>query len=282
MATARFDLHTHSTASDGALSPRELVALAAERGLSGLAITDHDTVDGIEQAQAMGSLIGVRCIGGVELSCTSTADPSVHILGYFVNPQDPALLQIVSELQLARVDRARAMAERVSAVSGIELTLDDVLAQADGHAPGRPHVARAMVAKGVIASELAAFSPEWIGSGGRAFAPLASVPVARAIATIHQAGGAAVFAHPGSSRGKAIKEASLREAAAAGLDGVEVDHPDHIDDVVRRCVELAAELDLVPTSGSDDHGNGVEGSRLGCRTVPLRIVQQLEERAARR
>lgn len=281
MASARFDLHTHSTASDGALSPRELVALAADRGLAGIALTDHDTLAGLEEAQAMALVLGVRCIPAVEISCSSEHAGLVHLLGYFVDPASAALQGLLAEVQQLRVQRAAAIVARLVDLGG-RITVEDVLFESGGNPPGRPHIARAMVKAGLITDPLDAFSPEWIAPGGRAWVDTPSVPVERAIAVVHEAGGAAVFAHPGSRSKGGVREAAVRHAASAGLDGVEVDHPDHTDDAVRRCVEIARELDLVQTSGSDDHGTGVEGPRLGCRTVSGRVVAELERRARSR
>ena len=278
MASERFDLHTHSTASDGVLSPREVVALAAERGLSGLALTDHDTVDGTAEAQAMAQVLGLQCISGIELSCASDFAGEVHILGYFLNPLDADLLALVGVLHEQRMARAASVVELINSLGG-EMSMDDVLEESHGRAPGRPHIARAMIRRGVAGDTAEAFSPQWLAPGGRAWVRGAGVPVQQAIEVIHAAGGVAVFAHPGSRGRGQVREEALRHAASVGLDGVEVDHPDHTDDVVRRCVELAAELNLVQTSGSDDHGVGVDGPRLGCRTVSGRVIESLRLRA---
>ncbi|MCW2949935.1 MAG: hypothetical protein JWN41_948, partial [Thermoleophilia bacterium] len=148
--------------------------------------------------------------------------------------------------------------------------------------PGRPHIARAMIASGIIAEIDQAFGPEWFGFEGRAWVARDGVGVEQGIRVIHDAGGVAVFAHPGARTRDGFREAAIREAVRVGLDGVEADHPSHEGDVVRRISEFAIEAGLVQTAGSDDHGYGVEGSRLGCRTVPRRIVDALQARAATR
>jgi predicted metal-dependent phosphoesterase TrpH len=278
MTRDRFDLHTHSTASDGTLPPREVVALAAERGLAGIALTDHDTTDGIAEAQGMADALGIRCIAGVELSCHSPSAREAHLLGYFIDPQEPALRALFEEMRVQRVERAAAIVQRVSDVAGA-LTMDDVLAESGGAPPGRPHIARAMVRLGIIDEIDHAFGDEWFGPGGRAFVPRDGMSIQRGIDAIHAAGGVAVFAHPGARTRTGLREDAVRHAATLGLDGVEVDHPGHDGEVVRRCAELASELRLVQTAGSDDHGHGPDGSRLGCRTVPARIVDALEARA---
>jgi 3',5'-nucleoside bisphosphate phosphatase len=278
MARDRFDLHTHSTASDGVLPPREVVALAAERSLAGIALTDHDTTAGIAEAVGMAEALGVRCIPGVELSCSSPAAAEVHVLGYFIDPDDAGLAQLFARMRAQRVERASKIVDRVAQLAGA-LSMDDVLAESGGAPPGRPHIARAMVRLGIIDEVDHAFGTDWFGSDGRAFVPRQGVSMERAISAIHDAGGVAVFAHPGARSRTGLREDAVRHSASLGLDGVEVDHPGHDGDVVERCAQLATELGLVQTAGSDDHGHGPDGSRLGCRTVPVRIVDALEARA---
>ncbi|MEO6867772.1 MAG: PHP domain-containing protein [Gaiellales bacterium] len=281
MSRQRFDLHTHSTASDGILPPREVVALAAERGLAGIALTDHDTVDGIAEAQGMAQSLGIRCLAGVELSCFGPTTREIHILGYLIDPEDAGLAALFAEMRAQRVERATAIAGRINEIAGV-LTMDDVLAESGGAPPGRPHIARAMVQLGLIDEIDQAFTADWFGSGGRAFVDREGLSLERGIKAIHDAGGLAVYAHPGARTRYGLPEDSIRNAAKLGLDGIEVDHPGHDGDVVRRCAELATELKLVQTAGSDDHGHGPDGSRLGCRTVPGRIVAALDARAEAR
>ncbi len=278
MSRDRFDLHTHSTASDGTLPPREVVSLAAERGLGGLALTDHDTTDGLAEAMGMAEALGIRCIPGVELSCFSPTAREAHLLGYFIDPDDAGLAELFAEMRAQRVDRASAIVERVARIAG-QLTMDDVLGESGGAPPGRPHIARAMVRLGIIEDVDHAFGEEWFGTGGRAFVPRDGMSIERGINAIHESGGVAVFAHPGARSRSGLREDAVRHAATLGLDGVEVDHPGHDGDVVERCAALATELGLVQTAGSDDHGHGPDGSRLGCRTVPARIIDALEARS---
>ncbi|MCW2928029.1 MAG: hypothetical protein JWM86_1997 [Thermoleophilia bacterium] len=278
MSRDRFDLHTHSTASDGTLPPREVVALAAERGLAGIALTDHDTVDGLAEATGMAEALGIRCIPGVELSCHSPTAREAHVLGYFVDPEDEGLQRMFAEMRAQRDERASAIVSRIHELTGL-LTMEDVLAQSKGAPPGRPHIARAMVRAGIITELEQAFTEDWLEPSGRAFVARDGMSVERGIEAIHAAGGVAVFAHPGARARSGLREEAVRHAATLGLDGIEVDHPGHDGEVVRRCAELATELKLVQTAGSDDHGHGPDGSRLGCRTVPARIVDALEARA---
>jgi predicted metal-dependent phosphoesterase TrpH len=278
MARDRFDLHTHSTASDGMLPPREVVALAAERGLAGVALTDHDTTDGLAEAIGMADSLGIRCIPGVELSCFSPTAREAHVLGYFIDPVDEGLATLFAEMRAQRVQRASAIVDRVADIAGA-LTMDDVFTESNGAPPGRPHIARAMVRLGIIEDIDHAFGEDWFGTGGRAFVSRDGMSIERGIDAIHAAGGVAVFAHPGARTKLGLREDAVRHAASLGLDGVEVDHPGHDGDVVERCAAIATELGLVQTAGSDDHGHGPDGSRLGCRTVPVRIVDALEVRA---
>lgn len=278
MARARYDLHLHSTASDGTLRPREVVALAAERGLAGIALTDHDTTAGVAEAQGMASALGLRCIAGVELSCTTEGAQLVHLLGYFVDPEEPRLLSLFDRMREQREERAQEIVERLRAL-GAAVTYTDVLQESGEAPPGRPHIARAMVRCGVIREVEDAFTEAWFGPGGRAWVERDGVPIDEAIAAVHGAGGAAVFAHPGARSADGVREIAVRHAATHGLDGIEVDHPDHDGDAVRRCVDLASELGLVQTAGSDDHGGEASRSRLGCRTATDSAVTRLEHRA---
>jgi len=281
MSHDRFDLHVHSTASDGVLPPREVVALAAERGLAGIALTDHDTIDGIAEAQGIAQALGVTCIAGVELSCLCPRGGEAHILGYYVDPEDAGLAELFAEMRAQRIERAAAIVQRVASIAGA-LTMDDVLGESKGAPPGRPHIARAMVRLGIIEEIDHAFSAEWFGPGGRAFVSREGMTIERGIRAIHAAGGVAVFAHPGARSRTGLREDAVRLAASLGLDGIEVDHPGHDGDIVERCAQLAIDLGLVQTAGSDDHGYGPDGSRLGCRTVPRRVVDALQARASAR
>jgi predicted metal-dependent phosphoesterase TrpH len=263
------------------LPPREVVALAAERGLAGIALTDHDTTNGIAEAQGMAQSLGIRCIAGVELSCSGPAGNPIHLLGYCIDPEHAGLQAMFASMRRERLERADAIVVRIRELGG-EVTMDDVLREAGDAPAGRPHIARAMIGAGLITDIDEAFTPDWFGPGGRAFVSRDGVQVADAIQVIHDAGGVAVFAHPGARTKDGFREEAIREAATAGLDGVEADHPSHEGDIVRRISEVAIELGLVQTAGSDDHGYGIDGSRLGCRTVPQRIVDALDARAQAR
>lgn len=280
-SSARFDLHAHSTASDGVFAPRDVVALALDRGLAGIALTDHDTVAGIAEAVDAANALGLTCIPGVELSCHLPDGREIHLLGYFVDIEHPPLLALLERMRQGRIERARAVCERLASLD-VKLTLDDIVAESPGGVPGRPHIAKALVRVGAVSSVDEAFTDRWIAPGGRAYVERQSLGLREAIDAIHDAGGLAVMAHPGSRKRGGVSVPAIREAVELGLDGLEVDHPDHEDETVRQCSQLAAELNLIPTSGSDDHGSGPRGSRLGCRTVPGSTIERMRDRVRAR
>lgn len=268
------DLHTHSTASDGTTPPDRLPRLAAEAGLTVLALTDHDTFAGLAAASAAAS--DVELVPGVEISCRLD-HAEVHLLGLFVDPGHEAL---AAELELIRTDRDRRgvrMVERCREL-GAPITLEQVRTIA-GDAPlGRPHIAAALAAVGVTD----AFTPAWIADGGRADVPKHVLPTADAITLVRAAGGAAVLAHPRSVKRRAeVSDTQLARLAAAGLAGVEVDHPEQPPEVRRRLREVAAELGLLATGSSDFHGDR-KPVRLGEGTTSPEVFAGLREAAGRR
>jgi predicted metal-dependent phosphoesterase TrpH len=275
MPSTGFDLHTHSTRSDGTLAPEEVVALAAERGLAGIALTDHDTTDGVEQARAAAAAQGhgLAVLTGVELSAELEGQP-VHVLGLAFDPAEPKFGRRRDWIRSGRVGRARRMVERLRAL-GAPVSLERVLELAAGGSVGRPHIARAMVEAGVVARVPDAFAPEWIGTGGRAYVPKDAVTPVEAVALIRGAGGVAVLAHPSVHAGaRSVPEATIRAMAAAGMAGLEVDHPDQPPADRARWRALAAELGLEATGASDDHG-ALTGYRLGVLRTPEAVVERL-------
>jgi predicted metal-dependent phosphoesterase TrpH len=252
----RIDLHTHTTASDGTLDPAELVELAARREVDVVAVTDHDTVSGVAAASAAGERAGVRVIAGIELSARHDGR-AVHVLGYFVDTGSGDLLRRLDEMQTERVDRVQRMVGRLNEL-GYELTVGEVLAQARGAVVARPHVARALVARGYVRSVKDAFSPELIADGGRADVPRRQLTPHDAVALVSSAGGAAAIAHPGLTHHLGthdpLSESLIRDLRDGGLAALEVDHPDHPPLVRESLRALAASLGLVPTGGSDFHG----------------------------
>jgi predicted metal-dependent phosphoesterase TrpH len=249
----RIDLHTHSTASDGTDTPAELVRNAAAAGLDVVALTDHDTTRGY--AEAIAALPeGLTLVTGAELSCRIDGI-SMHMLAYLFDPEEPALLAERELVRDDRVPRAKGMVAKLNAL-GVPVTWERVLGIAGDGSVGRPHVATALVELGVVPTVGDAFTEDWLADGGRAFVEKHETDPFEAIRLIKAAGGVAVFAHPAASkRGRTVPEAAIAELAAAGLDGIEVDHMDHDPDTRARLRGLAKELGLLATGSSDYHGS---------------------------
>jgi hypothetical protein len=268
------DLHMHSTASDGALPPHEVVAAAQRAGLSAIALTDHDTIDGLASARRAGAELGVRVVPGVELSAVDDGD-EIHVLGLHLSHPE-SLASALAELRETRRERAKTTVAILNSL-GVPVTLDAVFAAAGDGAVGRPHIARALVAGGWARDFRDAFD-RWLGTGKPACVEKRTVTFAEAARLIHDAGGLAVYAHPGG----AASRADLEELASLGLDGVEVRHPSHTADEIARLGALAAELALVPSGGSDWHG-APEGYRaLGSMKVSASWLEQQDERVRQR
>lgn len=273
-AAPHVDLHAHSTASDGSRSPTEAVEAAHAAGISAFALTDHDTLAGIPEAQVAADACGLRLIAGVELSVHQHKD-EVHLLGLHI--RDVTRLQ--GELETYRGHR-RTRAETIVAklnAGGVALTFDAVLAEANGAALGRPHVARALVAAGHVKDVREAFD-RWLGAGKPAYVDKERLEIAAGIALVHRAGGIAVLAHPGVDGHRE----RLEPLIAAGLDGLEVKHPSHSGEDEKRLAALADFFQLVPSGGSDWHG-AMQGSRvLGAMKVPAEWLARQEARVAER
>jgi 3',5'-nucleoside bisphosphate phosphatase len=249
----RIDLHCHSTASDGTDTPAELVCKAAAAGLDVVALTDHDTTRGY--AEAIAALPeGLMLVTGAELSCR-LGGVSMHMLAYLFDPEEPDLLAERELVRDDRVPRARGMITKLNEL-GVPVTWEQVARIAGDGSVGRPHVATALVELGVVPTVGDAFSADWLADGGRVFVEKHETDPFEAIRLIKGAGGVAVFAHPGASkRGRTVPESAIAKMAAAGLDGVEVDHMDH-DPATRAWLRgLADELGLLTTGSSDYHGS---------------------------
>ncbi len=275
-----FDLHCHTTASDGLLTPEALVRRASESRLEGIAVTDHDTIEGV--APAVAAATDVRIIAGIELS-TRWNDRNVHLLGYFLDPDNAALRTEVERIRDDRLTRGNRIVSKLQEL-GYELTMDDVRAHAVGaRVIARPHIARALVAKGYISAVRDAFTQELIADGGRADVSKVAFSPVEAVGLVRQAGGCAVLAHPavGHHDGPAgsIPFELIDELRTAGLAGIEVEHPDHPPLVRDQLRILADELDLVPTGGSDFHGES--GHTLGAYATTPENVARLEDRKGR-
>lgn len=275
--TTFVDLHLHSTASDGILPPSEVVARAARAGLTAMALTDHDTLDGLDEAIAAGTRLGVRVVGGCEFS-VRVGWGEMHLLGYFLLPGSGPVTAL---LEHARADRLRRGADIVEGLQawGIDIQLADVLREADGAPVGRPHVARALVRLLKVPTLDDAFR-QWLGRGRPAFVEKQLPALADVSAAVHEAGGLVSAAH---LRERATT-AGLERLKADGLDAVEVRHPGHHPEMTARIADAARRLGLLPTGGSDWHGDdgGVaDHATIGSQAVPTSWLDALEERRDR-
>jgi len=266
------DLHTHSTASDGILPPERVVEAAAKCGLSAIALTDHDTIDGVIAAKEAGERLGIRVIAAVELSAFLD-EHEVHLLALHVSRLE-RLEERLKELRALRYSRGERIVEKLNAL-GIPITFDEVLQQSAGGAVGRPHIARALMARGVVHDFREAFA-RYLGGSGAAFVPKDKLSLEDAIAIAHEAGALAVWAHPGD----AGRRERLEPLIAAGLDGVEIRHPGHSRDDIKRLQALCDFFDLVPSGGSDWHGGDEGQRRLGVMNVPVDWLEKQDARVA--
>ncbi|ANP49294.1 putative metal-dependent phosphoesterase TrpH [Streptomyces griseochromogenes] len=272
----RIDLHCHSTASDGTDTPAELVRHAAAAGLDVVALTDHDTTRGY--AEAITALPeGLTLVTGAELSCRIDGI-SMHMLAYLFDPEEPDLLAERELVRDDRVPRAQGMVTKLNAL-GVPVAWEQVERIAAGGSVGRPHVASALVELGVVPTVGDAFTEEWLADGGRAFVAKHETDPFEAIRLIKGAGGVAVFAHPAAAkRGRTVPESAIAKMAAAGLDGIEVDHMDHDADARARLRGLAKELGLLVTGSSDYHGSRKSVS-LGEYTTDPEVYGEIIRRA---
>ncbi|MCZ7458134.1 PHP domain-containing protein [Streptomyces sp. WMMC940] len=272
----RIDLHTHSTASDGTDTPAELVRGAAAAGLDVVALTDHDTVGG--HAEAIAALPeGLTLVTGAELSCR-TDGVGLHMLAYLFDPEEPELARERELVRDDRVPRARAMVGRLREL-GVPVTWEQVSRIAGDGSVGRPHVAAALVELGVVPDVSAAFTPDWLANGGRAYVEKHELDPFEAVRLVKAAGGVTVFAHPlAVKRGAVVSEEVIARLAAAGLDGIEVDHMDHDGPTRARLRGLAAELGLLPTGSSDYHGSR-KTCLLGDFTTDPEVYGEITRRA---
>lgn len=278
----RIDLHTHSRVSDGTDTPTALMLKALEAGLDVIALTDHDTFDGVAEASAAGKRLGVRVIPGIEMS-TDVAGHSVHLLGYGCDMHDVALNAELLEVRRGRSGRLPAMCEQLTS-AGVPISMEDITASSQSaRALGRPHVADALVEKGYVVDRTEAFD-RYLAEGRPGFVARYSTDLSRAIALVHAAGGAAVIAHPWGRGKRDVVNAGLLESLVKGhgLDGIEVDHEDHDADARRLLFDLGARLGLVRTGSSDYHGAGKKGHALGCnltrKSAFLELVSRIRQR----
>ncbi len=269
----RIDLHTHSNASDGTQSPADVVSSAAEAGLDVVALTDHDTTAGWVEAAEAAAQEGIALVRGIEVSC-SYEGISIHLLGYLQDPAAPGLLEELERSRESRDNRAQRIVERLARV--VALTWDDVLKQVKpGATIGRPHIADAMMAKGIVAERGEAFA-KYLYNGSPFYESHYAPDPVTAVRLVRQAGGVAVMAHPFAKiRGPVVDDSVIEAMAAAGMAGLEVHHRDHTGAEVQHGLELAASLGLFVTGSSDYHGEG-KPNRLGENTTDPLVLQQIE------
>jgi predicted metal-dependent phosphoesterase TrpH len=274
----RIDLHTHSLVSDGTDAPAELVHKAQVAGLDVVALTDHDTFDGLDEAAAAGERLGVRVVRGMELSCSRQGN-SVHVLAYGADPASPELSAEMARVRDGRLGRLEGVLAKLAAL-GVPVSESEVMAQV-GSSPsvGRPHIADALIKAGHVRDRQEAFD-RFLADGGPAHVPRYTIEVERGIDLVHQAGGLAVIAHPwGRGREHLLPQGVLETLAYAHqLDGIEVDHQDHDGDVRRRLRIVADRLGLLATGSSDYHGSGKLDHDLGCNTTDPEVFAEIQRR----
>ena len=271
------DLHTHTNFSDGTDTPTELVNKALASGITTLAITDHDSISGRDEAISA-LRPGLSLVPGAEISCQTTDGISVHILGLLFDPNHVELINTLSKTRENRHGRMEKIISRINE-AGIDISMADVLEQlSDGATLGRPHLADALVKKGVVASREEAFT-QMLHNNSKYYVSHYSPSPEVAIKLIKEAGGVAVIAHPmASHRGRVISSETFGSIINSGLDGIEVDHRDHTPDEKRELINLAKEFDLVMTGSSDYHGNG-KLNMLGEYTTHPKQWEKLESKA---
>jgi predicted metal-dependent phosphoesterase TrpH len=272
----RIDLHTHSRASDGTDTPAELVRNAAAAGLDVVALTDHDSTRG--HAEAIAALpAGLTLVTGAELSCRHHGI-GVHMLAYLFDPAEPEFLRERELVRDDRAPRARTMVGKLQEI-GVPISWEQVTRIAGDASLGRPHIATALVELGVVETVSDAFTADWLADGGRAYVEKHELDPFTAVRLVKQAGGVTVLAHPrAAKRGRVVPEPVMSGLAAAGLDGIEVDHMDHDEPTRAALRELAADLGLLATGSSDYHGSR-KSVKLGAYTTDPEVYGEITRRA---
>ena len=267
------DLHTHTTASDGVLPPEQVVDAAAAAGLKAIAVTDHDTVDGVARAEIAGARLGIRIVPGVELSA-NVGNHEAHILALGVSRLD-RVAERLAGLRAMRIGRAQLIVEKLNAL-GVPVTFDEVLTASAGGAVGRPHVARVLVERG-FATDLRDAFYKYLRAGGRAYVAKEKLSLTDAVAIAHEGGAIAIWAHPAQSGRRERLEAMI----ACGLDGVEVLHPSHTPEDTVRLRALSDFFHILPSGGSDWHGVNDSVRQLGMMHVPMEWLERHDEYRSR-
>ena len=280
MVLAVIDLHTHTAFSDGTFTPQQLMRLAAERGLSTIAVTDHDTTEGWADAGTSADAAGIELVTGVEFSA-SYEGSSVHVLAYWPDAEDEEFAEELTRLHDDRFRRGEMMVEKLQGL-GYPITFERVREISQGDNIVRPHIAQALVEAGVVATVKEAFTEELIADGGKADVQKHALHPVDALKLIKRADGVCVLAHPGmwGAQGELPIEL-IEEMAASGMDGLEVDHPDHDEEQRERFRALAHGLELLVTGSSDCHGTRYDPIRLGCATTAEDQFAELKARAKR-
>jgi 3',5'-nucleoside bisphosphate phosphatase len=270
------DLHLHTTASDGRCTPHELVDRALRAGVTVMAVTDHDTVAAIPEVQSAAKACGIEVIVGIEITAIESGR-DIHMLGYFLHPGDTELALFLAKQRAQRIARVEALGLRLAQL-GMPIDIEPVLMQAReqrGRSVGRPQIARAMIAAGYVADTREAFD-RWLATGRPAFVPRSGAPPGEVIDIVHAAGGLASLAHPGQTD----VDSHIPAYAEAGLDALELYHPDHDADEVDRYRNIASRLKLLATGGSDFHGEADHGREPGAVALPEEDWIQLRNAAA--
>lgn len=271
----RIDLHAHSNVSDGTESPAGVMAAAAAAGLDVVALTDHDSTDGWDQASEAARSLGLTFVPGIEISCRTREGISVHVLSYLHDPAHEGLLEEITKARDARLVRAERMVTLLA--EDYPLTWDDVIHHvAPGATVGRPHIADALVAAGVVSDRSEAFS-SMLASRSRYFVQHYAPEPAHAVSLVRAAGGVPVFAHPvASARGRVVGEETYHEMIDAGLLGLEVEHRDNPESGREFLRGLAARHGLLMTGSSDYHGAG-KPNLIGENTTAPEVLARIEE-----
>lgn len=273
----KIDLHVHTTASDGTMRPRDVVSLAAMLGLRAIAITDHDTMDGLQEAGEAGELMNVTIVPGIEIS-SEYMGKEVHILGYFLDPEKQQLKDYMAWVQAARRTRNGKIIEKLQR-KGFDITLEQVEADNPGATIGRPHIARKLMEIGAVESVNEAFR-RYLSTGRSCYVPREYIPFAQGAKLIRDCGGVAVLAHPLQyGFDKASLESLVKAAAAANFTGMEIYYTGYTQADVNKLYDLAEKYTLLPTGGSDFHGENKPGVQLGSGdgnlTVPAYMLAML-------
>ncbi len=269
------DLHLHTFFSDGTHSPEEVAALAKQHGLRAVALTDHDTVEGCARMAAACQTAGVEFIPAAELTA-EVSGHEIHFLGYFLDPENEILLRELAKFQEVRQHRIQEMCAKLNQ-AGIPLRAETVFTLANCRAPGRPHVARALVQEGFCASLDEAFE-RFLKKGKPAWVPKFKISAREAIQLIHQAGGLAVMAHPGLNRTDEI----IPDLVAAGMDGLECFHTKHSTNTTEHYLQIAEQHHLLVTGGSDCHGMSKGKPLIGTVRIPYRLVELMKDKILQR